>query len=107
MPLPLPLDFTQAWPHTEAALPRFASEFVEAYPNPVKEGEILHIRVDQPNLDGLFDLRVYDTLGRKIASSAQNKGSATMDTRGFAAGVYLFVLEYERNLQYKTVVVSR
>jgi hypothetical protein len=93
--------------HTEAALPRFASEFVEAYPNPVKEGEILHIRVDQPNLDGLFDLRVYDTLGQKIASSAQNKGSATMDTRGFAAGVYLFVLEYERNLQYKTVVVSR
>jgi len=99
--------FTGMATDAEKVLPSLASGLMEVFPNPVKEGEVLNIRMGDSELNGLFNLNVYDTLGRKMASSVQNSSSASVDTRGLAPGVYLIVLENETNLQYKTVVVSR
>ncbi|MFT5143561.1 MAG: hypothetical protein ACI80V_003446 [Rhodothermales bacterium] len=60
---------------------------LHAFPNPATNGITIAFGA------GAFELRVFDILGRTVATGVASTGRISVDTRHFAHGVYLFRAE--------------
>lgn len=74
------------------------------YPNPVRD--ILNIRLDNVRSRSGFRMAVFNAFGQQIAERDMPSGTATLDTRGYAKGMYFLVVEGRDGKVTKRFVVQ-
>jgi len=67
-----------------------ASKIVKLYPNPATS--IINFEIQQHNNDQLYDLIVYNFLGKKVDQLKNINGRTTVDLGAYYSGVYIFQL---------------
>ncbi|UTW62761.1 T9SS type A sorting domain-containing protein [bacterium SCSIO 12741] len=82
--------------------------FIHVYPNPIKQGDILHIEMNDSDEDKR-DLTVLDASGRVLLqqeSETDNNGNVVLHTAGLEAGTYILQIKGQSTLQSIRFVVS-
>lgn len=85
---------------TTTGLSESAENDLEAYPNPVKSGEVIRLK----NATGFRSLELFDYSGKKVFSSSD--GSDSISTMNMAKGVYFLIATSNDRVAYKRIVIS-
>ncbi|NSL88448.1 T9SS type A sorting domain-containing protein [Chitinophaga solisilvae] len=70
------------------------SKFVKFYPNPATS--IIYFEIQQHNNDRVYDLIVYNFLGKKIEQIKNIGGRTTVNLDNYYNGLYIFQLRDQR-----------
>jgi len=83
----------------------FATEITEAsiYPNPASTSFVLETK----DPSKLFDLEIYDAFGRLIFSDFNLNSGTSVNTNGWADGLYMVVINEGKNKTFAKLVVQQ